>query len=125
MLINEIYILLELLRQSKGNLNLNVVERAAQMSGPYGQQLDLALTEADLASLGARIRGDQENIHIKDVVTFTETYKLSGLFECTADRAHRGVNPKYNQALRDPAELGLRLNKHAKVLDRLLRNVVR
>ena len=108
-----------MLKQSGGNVTPKQVLRCAQMSGPYGRQLDAIFTQSGLGDMDVRDCRQRIPAYKADVARFLQEYQNDNLCSYQPGRMHRGMRDfNYPRKLRkSPLKLGIHLKQLARNMD--------
>ena len=107
-----------MLKNARGNYTPLQVNRCAQMSGPYGKQLDQMFHDVGIADMQAKAARTKGNAYMSDVQRFVEEYQSDALFDYLPGRKHHGFEdyePK--KLIKDPVGLGRKLKEMSHRMD--------
>ena len=112
-----------MLKQSRGNITPQQVLRCAQLSGPYGRQMDQLFTQSGLGDMDTRDCRQQIPEYKSDIDRFVAEYACDRLCSYRPGRTHLGLrNFNYQRKLKkSPVKLGVHLKHLAENLDNFRR----
>lgn len=113
----------ENLKSGKGHYNIKNVERASQLVGTLGKDLDKVYQSQVAGTYAKKQAGSKKNYH-QDIYKFVEEYIDDRLFEIIPGREHSAYTEfHFAQRIKNPNQLRNRLKKYSRKLDRL-RNIL-
>ncbi|XP_035687479.1 uncharacterized protein LOC118423433 [Branchiostoma floridae] len=109
----------DMLKHSRGQYTDTQVQRCAEMSGPFGRELDRVFTAAGLGSYITHASTfSHDGRYQADIDRFVSDFKGDGLFAYLPGRQHTGFEDyTYNSRIRQPEKMGGKLRQLAKEMD--------
>ena len=97
-----------MLRRSKGQYTAKQINRCAQMSGPFGKEMERIMTSSQLGHYSTNPRHSSLSRRVvEDVATFVAEFTNDGLFDCRPGRSHHGFEDfAYEAKIEEPIKMG-------------------
>lgn len=107
-----------MIKNARGNYTEQQVLRCAQMSGPFGKQLDNMFTSVGLVDMRSLPSRKRDNVYHSDIKRFVEDYKAEALCDYLPVRSHRAFDEYVaSNRITAAAGLGQKLKSMSKRLD--------
>ena len=114
-----------MLKNARGNYTDREIGRCAQMSGPFGKQLDNMFTSAGIVDMRSHPTKKRSNAYLADIKRFVQEYQAEALCDYIPGRNHDGFE-EYQQTnrIKSPTALGRNLFAKSQHLDMCKKAVI-
>ena len=108
-----------MLQRSAGQYTAKHINRCAQMSGPFGKEMERLMKASELGHYSSNTRPSSLSKRVvEDVATFVEEFEKDGLFDHCPGRSHHGFEKFiYKKNIEEPIEMGKQLQRYAVDID--------
>ncbi|XP_071490821.1 uncharacterized protein [Diadema antillarum] len=107
-----------MVKSSGGSTTPQQLSRCAQMSGPFGKDLDALFTGAGIVDMEDSTRGKRTDLYDADIRRFTEEYQADALLDYIPGREHSGFGAFEGRCMmQNPKKLGEKLQSLSVKLD--------
>ena len=113
-------VIAESIKHCRGNYTTAQINRCAQMSGPFGKQVDRLIVDAGLMTetIASGTRSPKADPYRSDLHLLVEKYAGGGLFRFVPGRSHRSFpHARHACQIVNPQKLGVHLRTLAEERD--------